>query len=149
MECLEALERAIRAIRSSGLVSLSETDYRTLLEWGRLKRMLAEAAAACIRSRYGGAVREVYYLDLVGGEVAETPGRDIDIVVVVDDELEARRREIEESIEKSLNMLLDTVAGWLRGITGGKPVFEVHVVTPRSHDYLSLIGSRHAPPVKL
>ncbi len=149
LECVEALERAAEALRASGISRLEGSDYTALMEWGRVKRMLAEAAASCIRAKYRGLVREVYYVDLVGGEVAETPGRDVDIVVVVDEGLEEVRAEVERSIEESLNKLMDVVAGWLREVVGGKPVFEVHVVTRRSPDYAALVASRHAPPVKL
>ena len=136
----EAAKSAVR------IGKLSERDYLKLMEWGRLKRVLAEAAAACIREMLSGERVDVYFVDLTGGERAEVAGRDVDLVVVVDD---AVVDKVRDKIERALNELIDKAAPGLRDIVGGKEVFEVHVVGRSSPQFQSLIKSRYAPPIRL
>lgn len=138
-------EQAARVAEAAPPALPGPSDYVGLMEWNRVKRMLAELAAKCIRERLGDVVLEVYYTDLSGGEVAEVAGRDIDLVIVVREDADVDA--VERAVEETLRALQ---VGRLARLVEGKPVFEVHVVRRGSTGYrASLASARYTPPVKL
>ncbi len=143
MVCRRELANAVASVK---VKKIDERDYISLMEWSRAKRLLAEAAAKCIKSMLTGRVIDVYLIDLSGGERAETVGRDIDLVVVVNDD---RTDEIKRFLEKTLNGVIDEIAPMLRNLIGGKEVFEIHVVKLSSPKHASLVSSRYLAPIRL
>ncbi len=140
-ECRERLNKILARLGKT-----TGTDYIVLMEWNRVKRLLAEAAAECIKKKLGDRIVDIYYADLSGGEPAEVGGRDVDLIVVVRKGVNATK--LAETLERELNSLvpLDKVAGF----TGGKNLFEIHVVVEGSEGYASSIArSRYSPPTRL
>ncbi len=124
-ECVETFRRLAAEAPKRGRTTSLDTY---LIEWGRFKRKVAEAAAQCI-IRLVPSVAEVYYTELS----EDYAGRDIDLVITVGG-ASLYEREIEDTIEAILAKLAEAAGIELHGHLASR-LFEVH----RSD---SLIGSR-------
>ena len=116
----------------------------------KAKYMIARAVAKCIIKTLGDLVREIYYVDLSGGEATiDFTGRDVDIIVLVDERLRGLEPDLKAALEYSLNALVARHAGIYIAETGKKDIVEIHVVTDKNSGYGRLLTSRYYKSIKL
>ncbi|MEB3787584.1 MAG: hypothetical protein GSR78_02375 [Desulfurococcales archaeon] len=142
------ISKIANAMEDCGFV---ERMLENLPRWRpKAKYMIARAAAKCIVKALDGLVREVYYVDLSGGEATiDFTGRDVDLIVLVDERLRGFEADLKAALEYSLNALIARYAGMYIAETGKKDVVEVHVVTDKNSGYGRLLTSRYYKSIKL
>ncbi len=124
-----------------------------LAEWQRLKMRVADVIAECIVAVVGESkLRGIYFVDLSGGEVnvGGNVGRDLDLLVVLDDSVEGEREEVEKTIETLVNKMLKGLGVEISDYTTAPNMIEIHVIKdPRRDPYSQLLRSVFTPPIPI
>ncbi len=117
----------------------------------KLKSLVAEVVAECIAELLGSdVVEEIYYIDLSGGEVTmDFSGRDIDLIVKLNEKFMGLEGDVKRILEEHLNARLKDILAWYVSETGKRDLIELHVVTKYTMGYATLIQSRFNPAIRV
>jgi hypothetical protein len=98
-----------------------------LIEWAKFKRAAAEAAGECLKKLFPGIVKRVYYIDLSASNPDDYTGRDVDLLVEVDEKALAEGRSLEDTLEAILTKLAKMAGVEYERYNWSQHLFEVHV----------------------
>ncbi len=143
--CMERIRKEFAEFRSSPELLLAE--------WQRLKMRIADVVAECIVAVVGESkLKGIYFIDLSGGEVnvGGYVGRDLDLLVVLDDSVGGEREEVEKTIETLVNKLLQGLGVEFSEYTTAPNMIEIHVIKdPQRDPYSQLLRSVFTPPIPI
>ncbi len=146
-QCIRELEQVVKNISQLGVYD----DWDLFIsQWEYLKYQLAQAAVSCLATLFPGKIREAYYIDLSGGEAGAAIGRDVDLIVVVDDTALVYRDELENFLAHILEKLLHEAGMQPHQATTAPTTFEIHVVGEKDKTYYyKLLTSKYTPPLRI
>ncbi|MET1128596.1 MAG: hypothetical protein ABWW70_04695 [Thermoproteota archaeon] len=131
MEGEAARECVERFARLRGLLPRASPEQWELylIEWARFKRAAAEAAGECLKRLFPGIVKRVYYIDLSASNPDDYTGRDVDLLVEVDEKALDEGRSLEDTLEAILTKLAKMAGVDYERYNWSQHLFEVHTLS--------------------
>ncbi len=146
-ECIEGFS----TLKSDVLNLNASSEWDVFITyWSMFKMKLAKRAVECLSKMFPGKIKEAYYVDISGGEAGAVIGRDVDLIIVIDDSSMVYREELERFLEEVLEKLLKAVRIDKEEFTTAPTAFEIHIVSSKDKSFYSrLLSSRYTPPIKI